>query len=255
MSRKILILLVGCILFLSACTGSDSERIELTISAAASLKDSLEEIKEQFEIEYPEVKLSYNFGSSGSLRKQIEQGAPIDIFLSASEKDYQTLADIGAVSAGERLFSNSLVLVVSQDSQAAGLNDLLESDLTLAIGTPETVPAGLYAKQALENMNLWEEAVLKMVFAKDVRHVLTLLDHGAADAGIVYESDTMAVQDIKVIHKFEADTHSPILYWGGMVGESDQHEESKLFLDFLKGKNALKIFKGYGFKTEINGIQ
>jgi molybdate transport system substrate-binding protein len=254
LNRALFILLLSFVFLLSACS-PDSEKVELTISAAASLKDSLEEIKVQFETEHPGMSLSFNFGSSGSLRKQIDQGAPIDVFLSASEKDYLALADSGAVSAGERLFSNSLVLVVGKEIQAAGLNDVMESDLKLAIGTPETVPAGFYAKEALENMGLWEETASRTVYAKDVRHVMTLLEHGAADAGIVYESDAMAVQDSRIIHRFEADTHSPILYWGGIVEAGEQHEESKLFLEFLQKEKALKIFKRYGFETEINEIQ
>ncbi|WP_162785074.1 molybdate ABC transporter substrate-binding protein [Bacillus sp. P14.5] len=255
MNKSIFILLLACILLLSACTSTDSEKVELTISAAASLKDSLKEVKDQFETEYPEIKLSYNFGSSGSLRKQIDQGAPIDIFLSASEKDYQALADSGAVSAGDRLFSNSLVLVVRQDSQVSGLNDVIERNFKLSIGTPETVPAGFYAKQALENMGVWKEALPRTVYAKDVRHVMTLLDHGAADAGIVYESDAMAVQDSRVIRRFDAATHSPILYWGGLVEAGEHKEESMLFLEFLEGQRALKIFERYGFETETNEFQ
>jgi len=166
-------------------TGSDS-KTEIIISAAASLKDALAELETKFEGEHKNIDLTFNFAASGTLQKQIEQGAPADLFFSAGEKQMKTLSEKKLVGASEVILKNALVLVVPKEGVEvpAELKDLSkETYKKIALGEPETVPAGSYAKQALTKGEIWDIVQSKIVFAKDVRQVLTYVETGNTDAG------------------------------------------------------------------------
>lgn len=230
---------------------SPSASVELTVSAAASLQDALAEVQTAYQAEAPNVAIAYNFGSSGSLAQQIAQGAPTDVFLSASKKWMDDLEKQGQILAGSRkdLLLNSLVLIVP-----AGSTDVTDfSDFTtdkvgkLALGEPASVPAGTYAQETLTAMNMFEALQPKMVFGKDVRQVLSYVETGNVDAGLVYATDARGSDQVQVVATAPANTHSPIMYPVGVVADSEQAEAAQAFVDFLSSDTAVAIFEEYGF--------
>ncbi|WP_080848836.1 molybdate ABC transporter substrate-binding protein [Cytobacillus gottheilii] len=242
-----------CCFFAAACSGSNQNQeqaeTELTVSAAASLQNVLNEIKTDFENDHKNINLTFNFGGSGSLQQQISQGAPADMFFSAAEDKFQILVEEGKIEDGIDLIGNDLVLIVSKDtaSTVSSFEDLLTLE-TISIGTPETVPAGMYAKEALTNMGLWDKVNGNIVYAKDVRQVLTYVETGNVDAGIVYRTDGSVSEEVEIVASAPEGTHKDIIYPVGILKESDHQEESKLFYDYLQSEQTMKIFNKYGFK-------
>ncbi|MBE4907551.1 molybdate ABC transporter substrate-binding protein [Bacillus luteolus] len=226
-------------------------QVGLTISAAASLTDALNAIKSKFEAKYPEIKITYNFGSSGTLQQQIIQGAPADLFFSAAEDKFYDLVEKGFITpdSGVDLVGNSLVLITPKENskEIKMFEDLPSQGETISIGTPETVPAGNYAKEVLVKLGIWNSLEQKIVFAKDVRQVLTYVETGNVDAGIVYHTDALASAKIEIQEIAKEDTHSPIIYPLGILKESKNPNEAKLFFDFMQTEEALSILESYGF--------
>lgn len=225
-------------------------RTELLVSAAASLQDSLNEIESRYEARYPEVDLIMNYGSSGALQKQIEQGAPADLFLSAGKKQVDALARGKLLSRQGTLLGNKLVVIASAGSRETitGLRGLLDDRFRkIAVGEPETVPAGAYAKEAMTNAAVWEAVEPKLVFAKDVRQVLTYVESGNTEAGIVYLTDALASGRVKVIAEISSELHAPIVYPIGIMSASGRQREAKRFYDYLYSREALGIFTERGF--------
>jgi molybdate transport system substrate-binding protein len=226
-----------------------SAKVELTVSAAASLQDVLKEITTNFEKEHPNINLTYNYGASGALQQQIIQGAPVDLFFSAAEDKFDQLAEQGLIESGKGadLVRNELVLIVPKDDSIKGFEELTKME-RISIGTPETVPAGKYAKETLENQNLWNEVKSKVVYAKDVRQVLTYVETGNVDAGLVYKTDAMTSDKVKAAVTAHDNTHSPIVYPAGIIKETNHPKEAELFFDYLQEEEVMKIFEKYGFK-------
>lgn len=229
---------------------SDNE-VELTVSAAASLKDALTEITTTFEKENSNVNIVYNFGSSGSLQQQISQGAPVDLFFSAAEEKFDQLVKEGLIEKekGIDLLGNEIVLVVPKNADK-GINkfeDIGKSD-KISIGTPESVPAGKYAKETLEKLNVWKSVEEKTVYAKDVRQVLTYVETGNVDAGIVYKTDALVSSKVKIVATANENTHTPIIYPVGLIKNSSHTKEAKLFYEYLQNEESKKTFEKYGFK-------
>jgi molybdate transport system substrate-binding protein len=170
-------------------------QLEITISAAISLKDALEKIKDDYGRKEPGVKITYNLGSSGNLQKQIEEGAPADLFISAGVSQMDQLAEKGLIDDSSRmtLLSNELVLITPENGpDIKDFSDLAGSAVKkIALGLPETVPAGKYARETLTNLKLWERLQPKLVTANNVRQVLTYVETGNVDAGFVYRSDAL----------------------------------------------------------------
>ncbi|WP_048828057.1 molybdate ABC transporter substrate-binding protein [Bacillus sp. B-jedd] len=227
------------------------EKVELTVSAAASLQDALAEIKAGFEKEHPTITLNFNFGGSGALQQQITQGAPVDLFFSAAEDKFQTLVKDGLIEkeSGRNLLGNDLVLVVPKDSEKGikAFEDLLKAG-KIALGTPESVPAGKYGKETLENLKVWNSIEDKIVFAKDVRQVLTYVETGNVDAGIVYKTDAKASEKVEIAATAGDETHAPIIYPVGIIKNTPHPKEAKLIFEYLQNSDAMKIFEEYGFK-------
>ncbi|MBS4162258.1 molybdate ABC transporter substrate-binding protein, partial [Klebsiella pneumoniae] len=147
------------------------------------------------------VSVKFNFGSSGALQQQIEQGAPADLFFSAAEDKFDRLVEKGLISKIDsvKLLENTLVLIVPKGKaqQVSGFEDLTKSGVEkLAIGTPESVPAGKYAKETLTNLHLWSKVQSKIVYGKDVRQVLSYIETGNADAGVVYRTDALTSDQV-----------------------------------------------------------
>jgi molybdate transport system substrate-binding protein len=232
--------------------GQSNRVTELTISAAASLKEAMEAIAPVYNQQNPNVKLTYNFGSSGSLQQQIEQGAPVDVFISAAAKQMDALEQKGLLMQGTRkdLLSNQLVLIVPKDNTKIknfkGLTD--NSVKKIALGEPESVPAGKYAQDALTFMKIFDAVKPKVVYAKDVRQVLNYVATGNVDAGVVYRSDTLVSDKIKVVESAPEGSHSPIVYPIAVIKASKNGEVAKKLVEFMSNPQAESMFKKYGFE-------
>ena len=187
--------LVTLAAMLGVCPGS--AQTELTISAAASLKDAIVDEETTYRQSGAIIAFANNFGSSGTFAAQIGQGAPVDIFMSAAAKPMDDLAANGLIVTGTRrnLLRNTLVLIAPLDSKLRGFQGLTDKSIRLiALGDPASVPAGQYGKQTLLSFHLWEQLSAKIVLGKDVRQVLTYVETGNADAGLVYATDAMTAQ-------------------------------------------------------------
>ncbi|MGI6066330.1 MAG: molybdate ABC transporter substrate-binding protein [Bacillota bacterium] len=232
-------------------TSEPEEQVNLTIAAAASLKDAAEELKTVYCDEHQNVNITYNFASSGTLQKQIEEGAPCDLFISAGKKQMDAIAEKDLIIKETRkdLLGNNLVLIAGKDSTLNDFEGLTDDGvIKISIGTPETVPAGKYAKEALTSLDLWDKIESKIVFAKDVRQVLTYVETGNVDAGLVYSSDAIQGKNIKVVSSAPADSHEPIVYPVAVLKRTQNQTEVTDFENFLSSEAAGQIFEKYGFK-------
>ncbi|MEL7034147.1 MAG: molybdate ABC transporter substrate-binding protein [Cyanobacteria bacterium J06592_8] len=230
---------------------SGTEQTELTVSAAASLTDAMMAIQPLYEQEYPNVKLLYNFASSGSLQQQIEQGAPVDVFISAAPKQMNALEEKGLIVNETRqdLLKNEMVLIVPPGNNTVKTFEDLANDQVkkIAVGEPESSPAGKYAQEVLTSLNLLETLQPKEVYAKTVRQVLSYVETGNVEAGIVYSSDAQVSDKVKIVTTASAEDHSPILYPAAVIKESNNQEVSQEFIQFLSSDSAKSVFEKYGF--------
>ena len=225
----------------------------VTVSAAASLQDALEEIAKQYEKEKPNIKLVFNFGSSGTLQKQIEQGAPVDLFLSAATKQMdalkvQNLLDNDTIKT---LLYNDVVLIVPKDSKLTlkSFEDLAGSSVgKVAMGEPKSVPAGQYGEEILKFYKILDSVKAKAVYGNDVRGVLTWVEDGNADAGIVYKTDALISSKVKIAATAADETHSPVIYPGAVLKSAKYHYSAGVFLAYLSSTKGQEIFKKYGFR-------
>ncbi|MCF2719518.1 molybdate ABC transporter substrate-binding protein [Paenibacillus sp. UKAQ_18] len=273
-SSTVFVLVISIILLLSGCgtkqqldsnvgsadqNGSSSqtssktaETIELTISAAASLTDALKEIQHSYESTHTGIKLNFNFGGSGALEKQIEQGAPSDLFLSASTKNMKSLVDQQLIDTKKQKtwLTNELVAVIPADGtmNIASVTDLTKKEVKkVAIGIPESVPAGNYAQEALTKAKLWDTLQNKLVQAKDVRQVLQYVETGNADVGFVYKTDALTSQKAKIAFEVNPKTYSLVEYPIGIVKATKHIQEAEDFYAYLQSQESLNIMAKYGF--------
>ncbi|WP_364148162.1 molybdate ABC transporter substrate-binding protein [Paenibacillus sp. LPE1-1-1.1] len=238
----------------SASTPSEqpTEKVELIISAAASMTDALIEIQKAYEAENQNIKLSFNFGASGALQQQIEQGAPADLFLSAAVKNMSALVDKQLIERSQQvnLLKNELVVIVPANGKSLveKVKDLTNAAVkTVAIGIPESVPAGSYAKEALTNAKLWEVLQPKTVQAKDVRQVLQYVETGNADAGFVYKTDALTSDKVKVAFEVDPSAYKTIQYPIGIVKATKHSREAENLFAYLQSHESLDVFVKYGF--------
>lgn len=266
MKKKITVLFLSIflVIFLVSCgnnvTSSSpkndntnyTDNVELIISAAASLKEAMADIESLFKEEMPNVNLIFNFGSSGSLQQQIEQGAPSDIFISAGKSQMTSLDEKGLLldNTNKDLVENSLVLIGPSDTTINSLDELESGDVKqIAVGEPSSVPAGKYSDEVLTNLGIKDEISSKLVFAKDVKEVLAWTISGNAEVGFVYLSDAISSDSAKVIEEISEDLHSPITYPIAVIKDTKNEDEAKAFEDFLFTEECQKIFKKYGYKV------
>ncbi|WP_261302989.1 molybdate ABC transporter substrate-binding protein [Paenibacillus andongensis] len=233
-------------------TPTPTEKVELTISAAASLTDAFKEIQTNYENKNKQIKLNFNFGASGALQQQIEQGAPADLFFSAATKNMKTLVDKQLIEPSQQknMLINELVLVVPADGKVTvqKVEDLTNETIKhLAVGEPQTVPAGSYAKEALTNAKLWDTLQAKIVQGKDVRQVLTYVESGNAEAGFVYKTDALTSKNVKAVFSVDPKTYTPIEYPAGIVKATKHSKETTDFYTYLQSKEAQDVFVKYGF--------
>ncbi len=252
-------LAVALAVVLLAATGVRAQ--DLTLSVAVSLKDVTEELGRTFTAAHPGVTLRYNFGASGDLQKQIEAGAPIDVFLSAAQRQMDELEKQGLiVVASRRAFARTLLTVIKpSDSKVdiARATDLLEARVgRVAIGNPKTVPAGQYAEESLRALGLWARLHPKLVFAENVRQVLDYVARGEVEAGFVYTTDAATrAQGVKETFRPSEDSYRPVVYPGAVVAASRQSALGKAFLDLLGGPQGRAVLGRFGFQPPPTGAR
>ncbi|HTR46683.1 MAG TPA: molybdate ABC transporter substrate-binding protein [Verrucomicrobiae bacterium] len=230
----------------------DRDKTEITVSAAISTKNALDEIDQLYTSEHPDVSIATNYGASGTLQIQIEQGAPVDVFVSAAPKQMDALDTKGLLLEGTRrdLLKNEVVLVVPKDATASisSFRDLARADVKqVALGEPTTVPAGQYAKEVLTNLGIYDAVNAKAVLAKDVRQVLTYVETGNVDAGVVYSTDALSSAKVKVVATAPAGSHAPVVYPAAIIKGSTNPSAAKQYLAYLSGPKAAAVFQKYGF--------
>lgn len=249
-------------LLLSGCSGSSVQKaqmetgrrkkpIALTVSAAASLKEALTEVKEAYVKRHRGVNIDLNFGGSGALQRQIEQGAPVDLFISAASGQMDALERQGLLLEGTRrdLLSNKVVLIAPGDGvKITGFRDLTGVGIKkIAIGDPATVPCGAYAKQILTNLGIFEGVKNRLVLCKDVAQVLTYVANGSVDAGIVYRTDAKDDGRVRVVETADGSLHDTIIYPVAVIRNGKNPNAAKNFEAFLFGTEAKEIFCKHGF--------
>ncbi len=216
----------------------------LTVSAAASLQEAISEAARA----YRGAHIDLNYGASGALARQILNGAPVDVFLSAAPQPVDELSARGLLLPGTRrdLLRNDLVLI---GPSVHSFEDLGSPAVkVVALGDPASVPAGDYGRQVLTALHLWERVQPKLVLAKDVRQVLSYVSTGNADAGIVYATDAKSEPNVRVAATAPPGTHAPVLYPVAVIRTTHAPDAARAFADYLAGPAARKIFEAHGFE-------
>lgn len=227
---------------------------EVNLAAAASLKNAFDEkLIPMFQEKYPGVKVTPTYASSGDLQTQIENGLEADVFMSAANKQMNKLAEEGLVdnSTNLQFLENKVVLIVPADSNAniSSFDDLKNISGNIAIGDPESVPAGQYAQEVLNNTGIWNDVESKLSLGTDVTAVLNQVAQGSAECGIVYATDAKSMpDDVKVICEAPDDAlKTPVIYPVAALKNSTDDNATKAFMDFLQTKEAKDVFVEYGF--------
>ena len=247
MNRKITALLtMTCLALLLTVTGAGAG--EITLSAAASMKDTLSEIADGFTAKHPGVTIRKNFGGSGALAKQIENGAPADIFISANQKwvSYllgESLLDKGSIAI---LAGNTLVFVGSDKARVASLPEVVKLK-RIAIGSPKSVPAGDYAMQALQKAGIDKALETKLVMAKDVRECLMYAERGEVDGAFVYHTDALLAKNARILFTVPQELYSPITYPMGLTLTGAKNKEARQLFNYLQSAEAKAVLKRSGF--------
>ena len=233
----------------AASSTAEATEVTLTFSAAASLKDALGDIQKDYEKTHSNVTLAIDYGGSGAIREKVVAGAPIDGVLLASEADTMKLVAADKVKDEDKLLENTLVLVKNKqnDLQSADLKDTLTNAAKIAIGNPETVPAGAYAKETMESLGIFADMGDNLVMASDVRQVLAYVEAGNVDCGFVYKTDALTSDKVEILAEIPADLHAPILYYTAIVADTKNADAMTAFLKELKSEDYAKILTDYGF--------
>jgi molybdate transport system substrate-binding protein len=245
-SLLIIFLIAAMIAAVSGCLSGeskDNKPVEITVSAASSLTDAFKYIGTEFQKNHPDVKINFNFGASGVLQKQIEQGAPVDIFAGASQLEMDSLDGKGLIIKDTRtnFTRNKLVIIAPSNltiEELKGLNKI-------AIGDPKTVPAGRYAQAFLENAGIYEMIKTKLIFAENVRQALDYVERGEVDAGLVYFSDSL--KSNMSVSPINESLYPPIVYPIAVINDSQQPAISRQFIEYIQSNEGQIILRKYGF--------
>ena len=240
----------AALIALAAAGCSRPSNSGLTVSVAASLQDAMRQLAPAFEQAHPESKISFNFGGSGTLEQQIEHGAPVDVFLAAAPKEMDQLAAKGLLLNDTRrdLLGNQVVLIAPNGSSLESFAGLTANSVKLiALGNPGSVPAGDYGRQVLESLKLWNVVQGKLVLGKDVRQVLTYVETGNADAGIVYATDARLSGKVRVVATAPESSHQPVVYPIAVLKDSRNVPAARAFISFLETSQAREVFTRLGF--------
>ena len=237
----------------SNSTDTSLDGKEVNLAAAASLKNVYDEkLIPMFQEKYPGAKVTPTYASSGDLQTQIENGLETDVFMSAANKQMNALAEKGLIDNNTNLqfLENKVVLIVPADSNSniSSFDDLKNVEGNIAIGDPESVPAGQYAQEVLNNTGIWDDVESKLSLGTDVTAVLNQVAQGSAECGIVYATDAKSTDDVKVICEAPEDAlKTPVIYPVAAIKDAKDADAAQKFLDFLQTKEAKDVFVEYGF--------
>ncbi|MEJ1930948.1 molybdate ABC transporter substrate-binding protein [Nostoc sp. NIES-2111] len=235
-----------------ATTAVAQQRISLTVSSAIALREALQEIKTAYQRQQPNTNITYNFGASGALQQQIENGAPVDVFISAAQKQMDALETKGFLLANTRrnLVTNRIVLIVPKASTGiSSIKDLTNSQVKkIAIGEPRSVPIGQYSEEIFKNLRITEQVKSKFVFGNTVRQVLSFVESGNVDAGIVWVTDATISDKVKVVETIAENLHSPAIFPAAALKGSKNPNAARAYMEFLFSNQAKTIFTKYGFR-------
>lgn len=262
-------IIIGVIIIIAAiCIGygvssgafngsSDLEGETVNLAAAASLKNVYDDkLIPMFEEKYPGVKVAPTYASSGDLQTQIENGLETDVFMSASNKQMNALVEKGLIdnSTVKKSIENKLVLIAPADSTTniTSFEQLKDVNGIIAIGDPDSVPAGQYAEESLSNLGVWDSIQPKLSLGTSVTAVLNQVADGSAEFGIVYTTDAKSSDKVKIISEAPEDSlKKPIVYPVGMIKDAKDADAAQKFIEFLQSQEAQDVFKDYGF-TIVN---
>lgn len=228
---------------------------EITISVAISLRNAFEKIGKIFEEKHPGAKIRFNFGASGDLARQIEGGAPVDVFASAAQKDMDEIDQKGFITSGTRMnfAGNTMVLVKSGMSRIRieSFEDLRKTEVkNIVIGNPKSVPAGRYAEEVLKYLKLWEVVKEKLVFAEHVRQALDYVARNEVDTAMVYSTDAMIrPKEVRIVTKAPDKSHQSIVYPIAIVKQSRNQSLAKEFTALVLSNEGKNLLNKYGFET------
>lgn len=230
-----------------------SHSAEIHLSVAASMTNAFKEIIRTFSVIHPEAELRPNFASSGSLAKQIEQGAPADIYVSANPRWMKYLVKKNLIAPEtDRIFAyNSLVFISDKEPGNLSLTELDELE-RIALGSPRSVPAGRYARQAMENAGVYSKLKKKrkLVMAKDVRQALLYADRGEVDGAFVYKTDVLLATNAKILFTVPDDLHEPVSYALALTMSGAKNDLARAFHDFMESPEAAAILSRYDFEPK-----
>jgi molybdate transport system substrate-binding protein len=227
-------------------------RVTLTVAAAASLREVVMELDSLYRAEHPEVAVRATFGASGALRQQVEQGAPVDVFVSASERHVDALQRAGMVDPrSRRVFAGNELVVVARASAPTlvrGFRDLASPGVRrVALGAAASVPAGEYAEQVLRSLGIADAVARKAVYAQNVRQVLAYVERGEVDAGIVYRTDAATSRRVRVAATAPPASHEPITYPLVLVSRRPHPDDARAYAAFLLGPRGREVLARRGF--------
>ena len=230
---------------------------KVTVFAAASMTDVLQQIADQYQTEKPNNTVVFSFASSSTLAKQVEEGAPADLFISASNKWMKYLSDKNlTVKETEKVIAGNELVLIAPAKSAANSVDIAKGewikglkDSYLSVGDPAHVPAGQYAEESLTKLNLWDQVKDKLARAKDVRGALALVERAEAPYGIVYSTDAKVSNSVKTVGVFPKDSYKPVEYPVAILKDHD-NADTRDFLNYLESSAAKKIFVEYGFSVK-----
>lgn len=224
---------------------------DMTVFAAASMTEVLDELKGEFEKENPDISLSFNFDSSGTLKTQIESGAEADVFVSAAQKQMDELEESDLIEKDTRidLLENEVSLAVSETGKDITSFEDLDSNKVekIALGN-EDVPVGQYSEEVLKNLGIWENIQDKVSFGSNVKEVTSWVDENVVDCGIVYKTDAKTAGLDIVAVADDSMLENRVIYPAAVLKNAKDKEKAQKYIDFLQSDKAAEIFEKYGFK-------
>ncbi len=255
MLKKILFILISAVVFSAPSLAFAEGQKEIIVSAAISLKNAFEDIGKLYETRNAGTKITFNFGASGDLMKQIEGGAPVDVFASAAQKDMDDAEKKGLIAVVSRVnfAANSIVLVIPVNTKVVikSFGDLKSGSIRkIAVGNPRTVPAGRYAEEVFTYYKMLNEIKDKLVFTENVRQALDYVVRNEVDAGVVYSTDAMVrIRELTIAATAPESSHKPVVYPIAVVKTSKNSDVAKAFISLVTSEEGKKILAKYGFKA------
>lgn len=245
-----LMLMVGVKVVMLPPTSAQS--VTLLIAAAASLQDALEELDPIFESANRGTTVNYNFAASGPLQQQIEQGAPVDVFISAASRQMNALQEKNLIIANTRrnILTNNLALIVpvNLNLRITGFRDLNSAAIRrISVGEPRSVPVGQYTEELFKNLGIFDQLRSKFVYGNSVRNVLASVESGNAQAGVVYTTDARITSQVRQVATAPSNLHAPIVYPMAVIAASRNQTVARRYAQFLTSSQAQAVFRKYGF--------